>query len=188
MNRNPAFEFSTTRLGTLLAVLYAVLAWPALSSQPTSLNVIVVSIPLGVALVALSFFDIKEFRLPDLITLPLIVAGLLVTVTFGWSDPIWHGIAAVAGYGSFYAIGEVYQRLRGHAGLGLGDAKLFAAAGAWLGLEPLPSVLLWATGAALAGVLVASALQHRISATSPIPFGPALALGFWLVWLYGPLI
>ena len=81
----------------------------------------------------------------------------------------------------------VYERLRSRPGLGLGDAKLLAAAGAWLGLEALPSVLLVATGTALFCVGMAVLLGKRITATSRIPFGPFLATAFWIVWLYGPM-
>lgn len=76
---------------------------------------------------------------------------------------------------------------RRRAELGLGDAKLFAAAGAWLSLEGLPSVMVWASCAALLGVLVAIHLRQPVEATTRVPFGPFLAFGFWVVWLYGPI-
>jgi leader peptidase (prepilin peptidase)/N-methyltransferase len=69
------------------------------------------------------------------------------------------------------------------AGLGLGDAKLFAAAGAWLSLEGLPSVMVWVSCAALVAIL----LRQPVEATTRAPFGPYLAFGFWVVWLYGPI-
>ena len=61
-------------------------------------------------------------------------------------------------------------------GLGLGDAKLFAASGTWLGLPLLPYVLLIAALGGLAWALIARA-QGRLA------FGPWIALGFWCVWL-----
>jgi leader peptidase (prepilin peptidase)/N-methyltransferase len=76
--------------------------------------------------------------------------------------------------------------LRHRAGLGLGDAKLFAAAGAWLGPAGLPSVLVWACGAALIAVAIHSIRGQTLSRTSRIAFGPFLAFGFWIVWLFGP--
>ena len=79
----------------------------------------------------------------------------------------------------------LYSRVRGRDGLGLGDAKLFAASGAWLGLEGLPAVLLVACGAAIVALLVMAWRSQALSATTRIPFGPFLAFGTWIVWLYG---
>ena len=79
---------------------------------------------------------------------------------------------------------DVYRRLRGREGMGLGDAKLLGAAGAWVGWQGLAGVLLIAavTGLATAVVL------RRTSLSDALPFGPFLALGIWLTWLYGPLV
>jgi leader peptidase (prepilin peptidase)/N-methyltransferase len=78
-------------------------------------------------------------------------------------------------------------RLRGREGLGQGDAKLLAAAGAWLGAVALPQVILVA---ALSALLVAAALRlsgRTMHAHSALPFGPFLALAIWALWLFGPL-
>ena len=83
---------------------------------------------------------------------------------------------AAAGYGLLAGLGYVYRRLRGRDGLGLGDAKLLAAAGAWLGLASLPWVVL---AAALLGLLLALAQRRPLQAETAVPFGPALALAFW---------
>jgi leader peptidase (prepilin peptidase)/N-methyltransferase len=69
----------------------------------------------------------------------------------------------------------------------MGDAKLFAASGAWLGAQALPTVLLWACVTALGVVLLAHVRGRRIAATTAIPFGSFLAFGTWLVWCLGPL-
>jgi len=77
--------------------------------------------------------------------------------------------------------------LRGREGLGQGDAKLLAAAGAWLGAYALPQVILVA---ALAALLAAAALRlsgREIRALSALPFGPFLAVAIWALWLFGPL-
>jgi leader peptidase (prepilin peptidase)/N-methyltransferase len=71
--------------------------------------------------------------------------------------------------------------------MGLGDAKLLAASGAWLGAEGLPGVLLWASGSALVGILIARWRGETLSASTRVPFGPFLAFGTWLVWVYGPV-
>lgn len=74
------------------------------------------------------------------------------------------------------AIGAWYHRRTGIDGLGLGDAKLFGAAGAWLGWQMLPHVLL---AASLAGLVAAGLLRRR-----RIAFGPWIAAGFFAVWLW----
>jgi leader peptidase (prepilin peptidase)/N-methyltransferase len=94
-------------------------------------------------------------------------------------------MAAVAGYAAFRLLEIGYRALRGRDGLGQGDAKLAAAAGAWAGLAALPLVVF---GAALAGLcigLLARWRGERIGAATALPFGPALALALWVVWLYG---
>jgi leader peptidase (prepilin peptidase)/N-methyltransferase len=125
--------------------------------------------------------DARRMILPDVLTLPLIPLGLGLA---------WHeappladrAIGAVAGFAVFALLAEGYRRWRGRDGLGLGDAKLLAGAGAWVGWQSLPSVVLIA---ALSGLVWALVLRPPID--RPIPFGPFLAFGFWLVWRFGPL-
>ena len=74
----------------------------------------------------------------------------------------------------------LYRRLRGRDGLGLGDAKLLAAAGAWLGLASLPWVVL---AAALLGLVLALLRAGPLRAETAVPFGPPLALAFWVMFL-----
>jgi leader peptidase (prepilin peptidase)/N-methyltransferase len=172
----------------LLSGLYALLAVGILRGGAVPPPpVLIASAALGSVLVALSVIDLRSMRLPDALTLPLIAAGLLLAFALGWGSPLWHAGSAAAGFLAFFALAHGYRALRGRAGLGLGDAKLFAATGAWLGLEALPSVLLWATGAALLAVLLRLILQEPLDGSSRIAFGPFLSLGFWLVWLYGPI-
>ena len=78
--------------------------------------------------------------------------------------------------------------LRGREGIGLGDAKLMAAAGAWVSWEGLPSVLLVATLGGLTSALLQRFRKGWIRATDRVAFGAFLCVGIWLVWLYGPLV
>jgi leader peptidase (prepilin peptidase)/N-methyltransferase len=142
---------------------------------------------LGASLLALSWIDIRRFILPDALTLPLIIGGLAAC---WWSTPTAlpaHAAGAAAGYLSFRLIALAYRHIRNRDGLGQGDAKLAAAAGAWVAWEGLPSVVLLAAGAGLiVGSLLAFA-RRRLDARMPIPFGPCLALGLWVTWLFGPI-
>jgi leader peptidase (prepilin peptidase)/N-methyltransferase len=178
---------------------------------------IVLSLCLAWGLFALAAVDWLEFRLPDLLTLPLIAAGLIASAFLPGSDvlddvtlpPIRflaaaipfhagsamvqalslvtaHAIAAAAAYLCLSLIAWSYRLLRGREGMGLGDAKLAAAAGAWLGLEPLPSVLLLASIAGIAWILASTLFRGREALSQRIPFGVPLSLAIWIVWLYGP--
>lgn len=137
----------------------------------------------GWVLLALAWIDWHAMILPDVLTLPLIPAGLLATL---WLDPeraTDHALAAALGYTALRGLALLYRRVRGREGLGEGDAKLLAALGAWVGLEGLPTVVL---GAALAGLAAAGIMWLRggeMRATTAIPFGPFLALAGWAVRL-----
>jgi leader peptidase (prepilin peptidase)/N-methyltransferase len=104
---------------------------------------------LGWVLITAAIFDLRYFWLPDALILPLIPAGWLVTwwMTGTFSN---QAIGAVAGYAWLAAVRQLYWSMKGREGLGLGDAKLLAAAGAWVGWAGLPSVVLIAAVTALA--------------------------------------
>jgi leader peptidase (prepilin peptidase) / N-methyltransferase len=140
---------------------------------------------LGSSLLALGWIDWKTFRLPDALTLPLIALGLLAAWLDSMEALIAGAIGAVAGYAALVGVNLCYRRLRGRDGLGRGDAKLLAAGGAWLGWSALPWVVLLA---ALLGLLLALLQRlrgERLTAETAVPFGPALALAIWLIWIYG---
>ena len=135
----------------------------------------------GWVLLAAALVDRRTLLLPDLLTLPLAGGGLLAAwAGLAPATPLAALAGALLGFGGTALVGEAYYRLRGREGLGLGDAKLLAAAGAWLGPLDLPLVLLIGAGSALLAALATGA--HRRPA-EPIPFGPWLALGFWSVLL-----
>ncbi|KPP82162.1 MAG: bifunctional prepilin peptidase / N-methyltransferase PilD [Oceanicaulis sp. HLUCCA04] len=131
----------------------------------------------------LTFIDIRTFRLPDWMTLPLIPAGWLAA---GWlGDPVvWHVAGAAIGYGAFVALELVYKAVRGRDGLGRGDAKLLAVGGAWCGALLLPVIVLAASMTGLIWVLAQQAITGRtMTPQSAIAFGPFLAASIVLGWL-----
>lgn len=136
-------------------------------------------------LLALALIDLRTFRLPDALTLPLVAAGLLLAATgvpggLALPSPADAALGAAAGFVGLAGIRWLYARVRGVEGLGLGDAKLAAAGGAWLGWAALPWLLLVAASAALAGAW----LVHRsLRGDLAVPFGPALALALWALLL-----
>jgi leader peptidase (prepilin peptidase) / N-methyltransferase len=142
---------------------------------------------LGWWLLTLGWIDWRRFVLPDALTLPLIVLGLAAAWGLAPGE-LWDRVGgAVFGYLLLWAVAWVYRRFRGRDGLGLGDAKVLAAAGAWVGASDLPSVL---AGAAIAALAAAGAMMlagRRLDRHSTLPFGPFLAAATWLVWLFGPI-
>jgi len=143
---------------------------------------------LGWWLLALAAIDLVAWILPNALTLPLLLVGLLLAVggerlpgMVPLASPTGAAVGAALGYLALAALALLYRRLRGRDGIGLGDAKLLAAAGAWLGAERLPLVLL---AAALLGLLTALLRrQQPLAAETAVPFGPALALAFWVAFV-----
>lgn len=175
------------RQAAVLSAAYAALALPVIWETAMPIEVVLASLVLACALVVLSVIDLKTYRLPDLLTVPLMLTGIVLAWTLGWDSGSWRIASAALGFGSAYAVARMYEAVRGRSGLGMGDAKLFAAAGAWVGAGSLASVLLYACTAALLAALVAHVRKSNLSLTTAIPFGPFLAAGIWLVWLYGPV-
>jgi len=143
---------------------------------------------LGWALLVLALSDWRHFILPDAITLPLIPIGLLVSFLVDREFFLDHLIGAAVGYCFVVAIAFFYRVWRGQEGIGMGDAKLLAAAGAWVTWQGLSSVVLYASVLALLGVMVQAIAGRTVSATHKVAFGSYLCAAFWLVWLYGPLV
>lgn len=133
----------------------------------------------GWLLLTLAALDLRHLWLPDRLTAPLAALGLAFggITTGAW--PLDRLIGAVAGFASLWAIGAAYRRVRGQDGLGLGDAKLLGAIGAWLGWLALPFVLL---AASVLG-LIAAALSGGLLRDRAVPFGAALAAGALPGWL-----
>jgi leader peptidase (prepilin peptidase)/N-methyltransferase len=146
-----------------------------------------VSCVLGWALLALAVIDHRHFLLPDFITLPLIPFGLVATWSAEPPTAPDHIIGAAVGFGFVVVLREVYRRLRGREGMGLGDGKLLAASGAFVSWQGLPSVILIASLTALAVALLNSLRGGNIALGDRMAFGTFLCLATWIVWLYGPL-
>lgn len=164
----------------------AIGVWAALSGAG-DLTWTIATAALGWQLLLIALIDAENFWLPDELTLPLIATGLIASAVLATGWPVDQIIGAVAGFVSLWLLAEVYRRVRGRQGLGGGDPILFAGAGAWVGWQGLPSVLLWACAAGFSMVLTLLITRRRVSATDRLPFGTFLAIGVWLTWLYGPI-
>ena len=146
-------------------------------------------------LIALTFIDLDHQLLPDSLTLPLLWAGLLLSLwapeTGGTAIPVdvrSSIIGAIAGYLSLWSVYHLFRLVTGKEGMGYGDFKLLAALGAWMGWKMLiPIILVAAVVGAFVGVLT---LKRRGQSTAtPIAFGPFLAAAGWLMLMFGrPLV
>jgi leader peptidase (prepilin peptidase)/N-methyltransferase len=142
---------------------------------------------LGWTLLALAMIDQRHMIVPDALSLPLVPAGLAVAALTPAGGFVHHMAGIAAGAASLGAVAWTYERATGREGLGLGDVKLFAAAGAWVGWQGLPSVLLIGAAAGLAAACILARAKGAPGPREPVAFGPYLALGLWITWLYGPV-
>lgn len=138
-------------------------------------------------LLAMSMIDVDHQLLPDALVLPLLWLGLIVN-HFGLftnlGDALW---GAVFGYLSLWSVYWLFKLVTGKEGMGYGDFKLLAMLGAWGGWQVLPlTILLSSLVGAVLGVIM---LRLRNAETStPIPFGPYLAIAGWIALLWGDQI
>lgn len=135
-------------------------------------------------LLALSLIDVEHQLLPDVLVLPLLWLGLIVNA-FGLFVPLEQAMwGAVAGYLVLWAVYWLFKLITGKEGMGYGDFKLLAMLGAWGGWQVLPFILLCSSlvGAVL-GLILLRASGKRSS--TPIPFGPYMALAGWIALLWG---
>lgn len=147
----------------------------------------IVSAALGWWLLALIVLDTEQLWLPDRLTLPLGLAGLVAGI---WLSPSLASRAAGAGLGFVLLAGVAawYRHRRGREGLGGGDPKLLAALGAWLGAPAVPLVML---GGALLGLLTVAMARlggRTMAATDKLPFGALMAAAAWPLWLARPAL
>lgn len=136
-------------------------------------------------LLAASAIDWDTTVLPDVLTLPLLWAGL-AAAAFGVL-PITAGqsvLGAVAGYGSLWSVYWLFKLATGKEGMGFGDFKLLGALGAWLGWQAvLPIVLMASALGAVVGLAMKASATLREGRY--VPFGPFLAGGGVVVALLG---
>ena len=130
---------------------------------------------------AVAVVDARSKRIPDWLNAIFICAGLYVTWILGRSilDAL---IGVIVGYGALFLLNEGFRRVRGRDGIGMGDAKFLAGAGAWLGWRGLPFVLLFAALFGLAYVGLRAAFGRKLERADELPFGPALAGATFVVW------
>lgn len=137
---------------------------------------------LGYAFIVLTMIDLEHYILPDVITLPGILSGLVLA----WLPQVGAPIASLSdallgvavGGGGLWAFAWLFEKMTGKVGMGFGDVKLLAMVGAWLGWQSLGFTIFFA---ALFGSIIGIAWITILGRdrSKPIPFGPYLVLAAW---------
>jgi leader peptidase (prepilin peptidase)/N-methyltransferase len=139
---------------------------------------------LGCALIVLFAVDLEHHLLPNAITLPGILVGFLFSFI---TEPGWLAslVGIVVGGGVLFLIAETYYRLRHEEGLGMGDVKMLAMIGAFIGWKLTLVTLMMASlsGSAIGLALIAT---RRGDMKYALPFGSFLALGAAVAATVGP--
>ncbi|MBI2027829.1 MAG: prepilin peptidase [Deltaproteobacteria bacterium] len=135
-------------------------------------------------LIVLSFIDLKHYILPDVITLPSIVVGLIISIFTPHLAFRVSLLGLIFGGGILYAMGWVYHTLTKREGMGGGDIKLMAMLGAFLGVQAVFFILFVSCflGSVWGGVCV---LFKKSTRLTPIPFGPFIALATLVYIFFG---
>ena len=136
------------------------------------------------ALIALALIDLDHHLLPDIIVLPLLWVGLLLSITGLLTDPKSAILGATLGYITPWLVFQIVRLITGKKGMGYGDFKLLAMLGAWVGWQALFQILMFAT---LLGLFasIPAAIRKRGADPIRIPFGPFLAFTGWLTLILG---
>ncbi len=140
----------------------------------------------GCTLIVLFAIDLEHHLLPNAITLPGIVVGFLFSF---FTEPGWEASLAgmLVGGGVLYGVAEAYYRVRHEEGLGMGDVKMLAMVGAFLGWKlTLVTLMMASLGGSVIGVLLI--VTKRGSMKYALPFGTFLALGAVVAATVGPAL
>jgi leader peptidase (prepilin peptidase)/N-methyltransferase len=146
------------------------------------------AIILGWTLITLFTFDAVSFVLPDFLTYSLLIVGLIVSLNHGGDAALENVAGASGGALCLLLVKYAYLIAAKRDGLGMGDVKLFAASGAWVGPEGLPQVLL---AASLLGLIYAGVCFRgpaKAVAQAKVPFGAGMCVALWGTWIFGPVL
>ncbi|MBK7902877.1 MAG: prepilin peptidase [Proteobacteria bacterium] len=180
--RYPIVEFATAVLSAAVAMRFG-WHWQTLAALLFTW-----------ALISLTVIDLDHTLLPDVITIPLLWLGLLLSLCWhagltatAPTDPSSAILGAVCGYLILWTVYWAFKLATGKDGMGYGDFKLLGALGAWMGWQMLPLILLLSalTGAVIGVALIVLRGRDR---NVPIPFGPYLAAAGWIALMWGPQI
>jgi leader peptidase (prepilin peptidase)/N-methyltransferase len=193
---SPQYFFVELATGLLFLLLYYLFDWSLLFAKQAIF---------GSLLIVLTVTDWRERLLPDLVNFPGMALGLLFSVVLPIGDGtgLWLArvagleglplfvpslldalLGALAGGGFLYLLGEAYFRLRHREGMGLGDVKMMAMVGCFVGPKlALLTILAGSLAGAVLGVLFI--LVFRKDTTYELPFGSFLGVAAFAASLWG---
>lgn len=145
--------------------------------------VIAAAVPLFLILSWIVWVDFRSQIIPDQANVLLLLSGLAQSLLANSISLPSAMLGCAIGGTAMYGLRLIYYRMRGVQGLGLGDVKFMAAAGAWVGALNLPFVLLLGCLSALFYVVINGLRQGYFDAKTRIAFGPFLAIGLFVVWV-----
>ena len=159
-----------------LSIILFTLIYYKFSTSLTTLYLIILSL----SFLIIFFIDLKHFIIPNILTFSLMIIGFIKSfdpnLNSMFPNYINSLIGGVFGYGIIWLIIFIYKTIRKKEGMGLGDAKLFAAIGFWFGWVSIPFIIFLSSIIALLSV-IPSLLKNSKSMSSQIPFGPFIILG-----------
>ena len=169
--RYPSVEIAT---GLLFLTCWWVFPWPGL----------IVAQVFCALVLALSLIDAEHFLLPDKLTLPGIALGLVGSFFASWTTPLQSLLGALVGGGGLLALIGLWYLVRKQLAMGLGDPKMLAMIGAFLGLRQVPFVLLVACtlGTTISVALMAA---RRANLQTKLPFGVYLGVAAVVSLFFG---
>jgi leader peptidase (prepilin peptidase) / N-methyltransferase len=143
---------------------------------------------LGLLMLAVAVADARAFIIPDKLTIAAFALALinaanesLASMPENVAVAAWRGLVLAL---AFFALREIYLRLRHRHGIGLGDVKLAAVAGAWLDWTLIPvAIEIAALTALIFYVASRLVLRRPLCAAAKLPFGLFFAPAIWLCWL-----
>jgi len=177
---HPAWSYAGWGAAALFAVAASVWAVPGLSG--------VLGSGLALVMIGIAAIDARRFTIPD----KLVVAGLplgFIEASINQSEFVTTALLDSALRGvtlglAFLGFRTAYRLIRGREGIGLGDVKLAAVAGAWLGWMAIAVAVDVAALSALAVVLIRALRGQQITGKTPVPFGLFFAPAIWIAWLF----
>jgi leader peptidase (prepilin peptidase) / N-methyltransferase len=133
---------------------------------------------LCLASISLAWIDLRYGIIPDWLNLLIAVTGLTRAAFMGGFEAAFGaGLEGIAVGATAWLLRRLYFMFRKYQGLGLGDVKLLAASGVWIGLAGVPVQLLVGSLAALAAACGLHLAGRTMTRQTSLPFGPFLALG-----------
>ncbi|WP_262696249.1 prepilin peptidase [Kordiimonas aquimaris] len=176
---NNQFDLHPVTIAAMTLIFGGPLVLLLITGQP-----LVLAMAVYVNMTALSFYDFREYRLPNLLTGSFFLLATGISYVFGPYAMQHHVIGAVLGAGLPLLLNTVYRHWRGRDGIGMGDIKLLAGAGMLLAWPALPLILSISSTLGIGYILLRHGPNRVKAGVTYIPFGPFIAFATITLWLF----